>query len=146
VNRMWAFVFFASGLAVLIYGIGLVRDARACAHWPKVEGRVTSAEAQVVAKEKNKTTYAPNVAYTYVVDGKRYESSRLTLVPRNYVGLQQVQAVLAAYPVHGTVSVFYDPRDPANCVLVSVATGTEWAYPIGGLLLMGAGFLFLKRG
>jgi LPXTG-motif cell wall-anchored protein len=30
-------------------------------------------------------------------------------------------------------------------VLVTTTTGNEWAYPLGGLLLMGAVFLLLRR-
>ena len=141
---MWALIFFLSGVALLFYGVGLVRDARACARWPTVQGRVLSAEAQVVNRQKDKSTYAPNVSYRYEVDGKEYESSRLTIVPRNYSSRQWVNEILASYPVGGTVRVFYDPKDPGNCLLVTATTGSEWAYPIGGVLMIGVGFLFLK--
>jgi len=141
---MWALVFLAAGVAVLIYGIGIIREARACARWPQVIGTVIRAEAQVVGREKNRTTYAPNITYRYVVDGKSYESSRHTLVPRNTTSTQQLQAVLASFPVGGTVAVFYDPADPARCVLDTTVAGTEWAYAFGGVLLLGVGLLFLK--
>jgi len=141
---MWALVFFAAGIAVLIYGIGLIRDVRACAHWPRVEGKVISAEVQVVAREKNRTTYAPDVTYRYVVNGQSYESTRYTLVPRNTTSTQQVQAMLARFPAGNAATVFYSPTDPANSVLDVTAAGTEWAYALGGLLLLGVGVLFLK--
>ncbi len=144
-NRMWAAVFILAGAAVLIYGIGLVRDARACATWPSAEGRIVSAEAETVARDKSKRTYAPSVTYTFSVEGRQFNGSRVTLVPRNSINLASVQATLANYPVGGTVSVFYDPRDPANCVLSTATNGNEWAYAIGGVLLMGTGLFFLKR-
>ncbi len=139
---MWALVFFLAGVALLIYGIGLVRDARACAGWPTVQGRVLSSEAQMVSRQKDKSTYAPNVSYRYEVDGKEYQSSRLTIVPRNYRGQQWVTEILASYPVGGVVVVHYDPKEPANCMLDTSTTGSEWAYPIGGVLMIGVGFLF----
>ena len=142
-KRMWAFVFIAVGVAILIYGIGLVRDARTCASWPSVEGRIVSAEPQVVAREKDRRTYAPNVTYTYQVGGRNYESSRLTLVPRNYSTLSSVQSVLAAYPAGNTVKVFHDPADAANCVLVTTSTGTEWAYPLAGAVFLVLGISML---
>jgi hypothetical protein len=142
---MWPFVFVAAGICVLIYGIGLVRDARNCARWPSVDGRITGAEPQVVGREKDRRTYAPNVTYTYLVGGKSYESSRVTLVPRNYSTLSGVQSVLSQYPVGGSVKVFHDPRDPSNCILVNSPTGTEWAYPLGGVIFIGVG-LFMFRG
>jgi len=142
---MWPFVFVAAGIAVLIYGIGLVRDARNSGRWPSVDGRISGAEPLVVGREKSQRTYAPNVTYSYVVGGKSYESSRLTLVPRNYSTLSGVQAVLAQYPVGGTVKVFHDPSDPSNCVLVNTSTGTEWAYPIAGVIFLGVGLFMFKR-
>ncbi len=143
-KRMWAFVFIASGLAALIYGINLVRDARACGTWPQAEGRVVSAEVVKVGREKDKTTYAPDVSYTFSVAGREFRGSRVTLVPRNSISRQSMQSMIASYPVGGAVRVFYDPRDPANCVLSTATNGTEWAYAISGALLLGVGIFSLK--
>ncbi len=145
-KRRWAIIFFGAGAAVLIYGIGIIRDARAWMDWPKAEGRVVSAEAAVVAREKDKTTYAPSVTYTFSVGGREFKGTRITLVPRNTTSLSSVQAMLSRYPVGGTVTVFHDANDPANCVLSTATNCTEWSYAVGGVLLMGAGLLFLKRG
>ncbi len=142
---IWAFVFFAAGAATLIYGIGIIRDARACASWPQAEGRVVSAAAEVVAREKNQTTYAPSVTYTFSVAGREFKGTRVTLVPRNSPSAQVVQSVLTRYPIGGKVVVFHDPTDPSKCVLSTATNGSEWAYAIGGALLAGAGLLFLKR-
>jgi hypothetical protein len=124
----------------------LVRDSRTCATWPHVEGRVVSSTLAVVGREKNKTTYAPNVAYTYAVGGKQYESSRLTLTPQNSISRQSIESILARYPAGGTIRVFHDPKDPANCVLSTNPTGVEWAYPLGGVILVGVGLMmFFQR-
>jgi hypothetical protein len=145
-SRLWAFVFVGAGAAVLGYGIRLIRDARACANWPQVDGRILRAEISVVGRERNRITYAPNVTYTYSVAGKPYESSRLTLVPRNSISRQAVEGTLARFPVGQNVRVFHDPADPANSVLLTTTTGAEWAYPLGGLVLIGVGVLqFLRR-
>jgi hypothetical protein len=139
-------MFFVPGAAFLFYGVRLVRDARACARWPRAEGQILATEVSVVSRQKDKRLYAPSIRYCYWVAGKRHESSRLTLVPRNY-GLQsQATAAVSRYAVGSTVHVFHDPRDPGNCVLEARATGTEWAYPLGGLLFMGVGILFLLPG
>ncbi len=142
---MGALIFLAAGAAVLIYGIGLIRDVRTCTQWPQVPGKIISADVQVVAKEKNRTSYAPNITYRYIVGGKSYESSRITLVPRNTTSLSAVQAMLTPYPIGGVTTVFHDPADPGNAVLDTTQAGTEWAYAIGGILLIGVG-LFSFRG
>lgn len=129
-KRMWPAVFILAGLAVLAYGIGLMRDARNCAGWPTVEGTITASDIQVVSREKDRRIYAPNVAYTYVVGSRRFEGTRLTLVPRNYAGEQQTRSILARYPTGGTVRVFHHPNDPANAVLDTGSIGNEWALPL----------------
>jgi hypothetical protein len=144
-NRMWPLIFCAIGVALLIYGIGLVRDARNCATWPSVEGRIMSAEAQVVSREKDRRTYAPNVTYAYVVDGKNYEGRRVTLVPRNYSQLSAVQAALAPYSPGATARVFHHPTDHGNSVLIARPTGTEWAYPLAGAVFLVIGAVWFGR-
>ncbi len=138
-KRMWPLIFFAAGVAVLIYGIGLIMDARNCASWPSVQGNVISSEAQVVGREKDKRTYAPAVVFTYLVNGTTYQGTRVTLVPRNYGLLSSVQSVLSRYPVGGTTRVFHDPKNPANSVLVNSPVGTEWAYALGSLAFIAVG-------
>jgi hypothetical protein len=133
---MWPYVFIVSGIAVLIYGIGLVIDARNCAKWPTAKGEITKSEPEVVGREKDRRTYAANIAYTYAVNGTRYDGVRITLVPRNYTQLSGVQSALAQFPVGGAVNVFHDPKDPSNSVLLTTSTGTEWAYPIAGVVFL----------
>lgn len=53
---------------------------------------------------------------------------------------------IARYAVGSTVHVFRHPRDPRNCVLEARPIGTEWAYPLGGVLLIATGVLFLLPG
>jgi hypothetical protein len=146
VNVGWALVFFASGAALLFYGLRLVRDARSCARWPRAEGRILTSAVSVVSRQKDKRWYAPSVSYFYTVAGQRHQGARLTLVPRNYTLQSQANAAISRYPAGSPVHVFHDPRDPTSCVLEARTTGTEWAYPLGGLLLMAAGLLFLLPG
>jgi hypothetical protein len=142
---MWPYLFVIVGIALGIYGVGLVQDARRCATWPTVEGQILRTDAQVVSREKDQRRYAPNVVYTYAVNGKSHESSRLTLVPRNYAQLSTVQDILAQYPAGGTTRVFHHPDNPANCVLVTTPTGTEWAYPVAGLVFLVLGLFMFRQ-
>lgn len=145
-NRGWALVFAASGGLLLVYGVGLVREARTARTWSHTTGRIIRAEAEVIGREKNKTTYAPAVGYVYEVAGQRHEGSRLTFVPQNTISPAQVRAWLAPYPTGGEVRVYYDPRNPASSVLVPTTNGTEWAYAVGGGALLALGVWMLTRG
>lgn len=145
-SRGWALVFVAAGVLLLIYGIGLVREARSSGNWPSVLGKVVSAETTVVGHEKNKSIYAPQVVYRYVVEGREHESSRLALVPRNSSSRAQVEAWIAPYVVGSEVKVFYDPANPGEGVLDPKARGSEPAYAIAGVILLGLGaWHFFRR-
>lgn len=64
------------------------------------------------------TSYYAVVLYEYMVEGKRYQSDRLTLgntIGTNFTG--GVQKKLQLYPVGSRVEVFYDPNDPTEAAL-----------------------------
>jgi hypothetical protein len=142
---MWPLIFALIGIALLIYGIPLVRDARSCGSWPSVDGRMIVSEPEVVSREKDRRTYAPNVRYSYVVAGRTYEGKRLTLVPRNFSQISATESILSPYPAGAAVKVFHHPDDPGNSVLIARPTGTEWAYPLAGAIFLGiAAFWFIR--
>lgn len=78
------------------------------------------------------TVYEPVVAYTYVVDGRTLEGTRLTRV----TVASTTQPDLSRYPVGGVVMVYYNPEDPATAYL-------EVRRSIGAVIIGAMGALFL---
>jgi Protein of unknown function (DUF3592) len=130
----------ALGIAVWLF----TRDG-AIKNWPTTDGVITSSKLetnspiQVKDRFNNWRSYEssmPKVRYTYTVDGKQLEGSRITREPR---ADDHGDAVVARYPVGKTVKVYYDAKDPASSVL-------EAKTSIGGVILAIIGGFFVVFG
>ena len=61
-------------------------------------------------------TTNPRVEYEFSVGGRTWRGDRISI--GEDTGGANTEATLRRYPVGATVSVYYDPGNPANCVLV----------------------------
>ena len=152
------------------------RAARQSATWSAVKGRVLEA---TVLKEKfvrsrstgSGTTrggggvtggststsvewgYKPHVRYRYQVSGRTYEGQRIELTlgwDMHSSGKRRVEHRLASYPVGGTVTVYYNPKKPAESLLIKGVTTERasglWFFSIiTALFLLGTGIGFWLR-
>lgn len=98
----------------------------AASHWPTVAGTLLSADLQTkqhtgVEKRDNSITYAPDVRYRYVVDGREYLGARYALSnvsTSNLSGeLAKVNALRQQQAKRGAIDVHYDPRKPGESAL-----------------------------
>lgn len=66
---------------------------------------------------KYRTSYFPQITYQYSVNGTDYVNNRFSrhhsLINRTSV----IENILAKYPVGSTVTVYYDPQNPAESFL-----------------------------
>ena len=121
------------GFGLLIYGLYQRRKLRESRSWPRVQGTITRATiGQDNQQESN--SYLLLVKYDYVVDGARYTGTRIGFSERTYLRKKRAQAELDRYPVSSGVSVYFDPRRPADAVLVR-------EYPDIMILIVSAVFL-----
>ena len=123
-------VFVALGGVFAVQVVRLRRQARACARWPVAPGKILAAHRDVQLLENDDdrrggargkpydTFFGATVSYAYRVGGRDYRSTRL------YVGRpvlsgspKAAEAIIAKYPPGATVSVFYNPANPAEAML-----------------------------
>ena len=110
----------AIGLLLVTFGTAFLwkerlnlRKAWASQGWPTTQGRVLAVSlSNVPVRAKNLIpTYAPDVQYTYTVDGQRHEG---TLANERASGSHtRASAMLSPYAPGQKVAVAYDPDDPA---------------------------------
>ncbi|MBN2763381.1 MAG: DUF3592 domain-containing protein [Bacteroidales bacterium] len=85
--------------------------------WPTVSGEITRSEVKVWRSD-GKTHYQPDIAYAYSIDGKNYNSSKITVgdppLDNNVTPAKRLQA---EYPVGKEVVVYYDPELPESSAL-----------------------------
>lgn len=132
-------IFSAVGLGTLIGSAATIRTALSSREWPSVPGEVISANVISYRDSDGDTMYRPRVVYRYELGGVTYESDRVNLSGSMATsGTRAAEKTVAAYPPGSTVEVYYDPANPASCLLQR-GTGRislSLLMAVGGLVLM----------
>lgn len=101
--------------AMIVNAVLKVRRAK---DWTQAQGRITLSRMAVrrppAGNEIGTVMNVPDVAYAFKVGGQDYRGTRVSL---GDISGKYAQDALARYPVGQMVTVFYDPADPADCVL-----------------------------
>jgi hypothetical protein len=104
---------------VIVAVIAKLLELRRASTWSTAVGRVmrsdTQARRHYSAGEATTVTTVPRVEYEFSVGGRTWRGDRIGI--GEDTGGANTEATLRRYPVGATVSVYYDPADPANCVL-----------------------------
>ncbi|WP_166442820.1 DUF3592 domain-containing protein [Phragmitibacter flavus] len=142
------------GGSMLWMGVAGLWPAMRSTSWPSVEGRVVA--TRVVSEYHSKGARpAVGVVYRYEVDGMEYRGERFSHssatpgVPeadearaRQEFG---TQAAFAAWQPGKRVRVYYDPKDPAQAVLMRGRVWVGWALTGLGLGVFFIGLLEWRR-
>ena len=123
-----------ASLVVLYYGSLDFLQAMSSAKWPKVSGQILS--SQVV---QPRSRYHPAITYDYVVGNTTYTGNTYRFGDTSSWKRDTAEAAVRTYAPLSTVSVSFDPSDPARSVLERGFTGDtfsriKWFLP---LLLIG---------
>lgn len=126
--------------------------------WQAVSGRVLRSEVEErlvsvrvstsTARRRLAKRHQPRMVYEYWVGSQHYESQRLFLGEVVlYSSAAEAQKMLERYPKPGEpVTVWYDPRNPAEAVLQKSLHWQFWVVLLLGVGLSGVGLVFLLRG
>jgi len=135
-----AFLFFvACGLVSALVVISNLAETRAARRWPTVQGTVLSSRAESrreLAHPGGGTTvtvWSPLVEYSYKVGTRSYHGSRVAFGPEVAGDRDLAEQTVQRYPAGATVSVHYDPSNPAHATL-EAAMALRWVallVPIG---------------
>jgi len=128
----------ALGLIALLLGSYQIIVANRSLAWPSTLGKV--ARAYVAPYGGNaRGYYRTVVTYTYEVGGRIYQSHQLAIVESYTNQLNEAQAMVSHFSSGSTVTVYYNPDDPSNAVLMPGLHGTIWSkyatMLIGGFML-----------
>jgi len=150
-------LFIVFSIIMMFIGIsGIVLAVREWIHlgqvkfWPEAGGSVMKSEAEGTTGNTNgpgykSTIYAPKILFRFTVDGKEYTSDKITWGGESRSNIKSlIDKKLEEYPVGKNISVHYNPKDPADCI-VQEDFSFEMAIPlIGGIvfILGGGGFAF----
>ena len=94
-------------------------QARAASTWLQAQGQITKstteARSHQFAGETSEVKNFPAIAYRFSVDGKTYTGTRISI--GDDTAGANLEVTLKRYPRDAAVTVFYDPKNPKNCVL-----------------------------
>jgi len=108
------------GLGFFLYKRSQQSNAakQAAQSWLSTSGTVLISTVQS-RRSGNSTTVFPVVVYQYEVDGKGYQGKTIK-AGEQYLNVRiygQAQETSARYPVGATVTVYYNPANPAESAL-----------------------------
>jgi hypothetical protein len=111
-------ILFLLVLATLAPTAALPRYFRAknSATWPQAQGIITSSHL-VAGRFKQTKGYRAEIQYRYQAGATEYLSSRRSFENVHLATQAASQNVIDTYPVGKTVTVFYDPKNPASALL-----------------------------
>lgn len=141
-NIVYGLVACGLGLVAFWAARSMHRLRRRVLGWPSVPGRVTVRQV-IRPTDRGRTSapafrFAPDVRYTYRVDGVEYTGDKTTL-PWSATGSRRsAEKVLAAIP--DDTEVRYDPADPRTSCLYAPGRRNAVIYALAGVLavLLGA--------
>jgi hypothetical protein len=138
------FLFFAAaGLISSLVVLSDLAETRAARGWPTAPGTVLSSRAEghreLVARGGGQTTtvWSPVVEYSFKVGERTYHGSRIAFGPEVAAGRPQAEAIAARYPERSSVTVHYDPSNPAHATL-ETNLAFRWVaivFPLGFFVL-----------
>ncbi len=107
----------AIGLCMISFGAYRLRRDRASLQWPTVPGTIMQVDVSFHGG-RNGGGYILQATYTYIVNGIRHVSQQISLWNANLSGYKDSKSFAKAHPVRSSMDVYYDPKNPANAVLI----------------------------
>lgn len=99
-------------------------------------GRSQSRDPHHPGWQETYTVFLPNVRFVYTVDGQTFQGDQIARTATWTTSVDQVQACVDRYPLHGKVEVYVDPRDPAVAYLeTTTSPGAVFLLIFGGFFL-----------
>ena len=119
-----------------------LREVREAGRWPETTGKVIASRVRSRRNEPDDPDYnfsdtevtnEPFVEYEYRVGDREYRCSRVTIGEKT--SGEELEAILARYPVGTPVTVYYDPAKPTRAVLERTLPMGTMAAGVGCLML-----------
>lgn len=134
-----AFVFCVLlGAAAAGWGFIVLEKQKASFQWPATSGSIVQAD-RVIIPAHGSLHYRADVMYSYKINGARYVSRQISLWSADLEGYDSIsKPFVEAHTAGMDVAVYYDPKNPANAVLLPGANEklNELMMGWGGFLLV----------
>jgi hypothetical protein len=134
-----------------VFGLGLIgwylhgmRSGLASSSWPSVPATMIRVGVSDSQDDDNGWSYAPEVEYSYTVDGQTFTATRIGFVSDGDYDSSSMGAandIAQSWKNKSDLRAFYDPSEPSRACL---APGAELRlFTLAMVLLMGGGLAFI---
>lgn len=154
----WLFVLLFGGLGLMLLYVGVTQyflQKRIAANARPVQAEiirsdVTKSESmdtdRSVTRNTSTTTYSPNVAFRYTVNGAEYESSQLrpNIIETSFASQADAAAEIEAFPVGANVLAYVDEAHPDKAFLRMEKGAGPLVFMLVGPLALAAAYLAFR--
>jgi len=138
---LFILIFFAGGVAAVIFGLRNRKKAEESTGWPAVEGVILNAWVEESSDTDEdgftSTTYTPKWEYQYQLGGQTYTSQKISFGGESgYGSRKKAEQELTKYPLSSRVQAFYNPLNHEEAVLVQGTKGTMVGIIVGAILIV----------
>lgn len=154
----WIFVLMFAGLGAMMVYVGVtqyVLQQRIAEHARPIEVEIIRSEVtrsvssdtdQRALRDNSSTTYAPEVRFRYIVNGREYESAmvRPNIIETTYGSHEAAAAELVEYPLGARVQAWVDDAHPENAFLILEKGIGPIVFVFVGLIALGVAFLAFR--
>lgn len=141
----WAFGFvILCGGAVICWQVNVLQTQNASLHWPATTGTIVRSERVHVGHGGSSSSRdRADITYSYQVNGLRCVSRQITLWSPDlslWVNSSDLQRFVSAHPKESEVTVYYDPKQFGNAVLIpgAYATANKFIMGAAGICVLAA--------
>ena len=139
-------LFALIGIGMTVWGIGILKDAKASTSWPTVQGEITGSRIDKSTSRDSDghtdTTYRADVTYRYAVEDAEYTGDTVSFGEYGSDRRSHADRIVKRYPVGKEVKVHYDPEKPEKAVLEPGVTWSSYLVLGMGLFFTGGGLAF----
>lgn len=154
----WVFVLMFAGLGAMMFYVGVTQYAlqqRIAEYARPIEVEIIHSEVTRsvssdtdtrIGRDNSTTTYAPEVRFRYIIEGRAYESAmmRPNIIETTYGSHEDAAAELADYPLGARVQAWVDDAHPENAFLILEKGIGPIVFTIVGLLALGVAYLAFR--
>ena len=118
-------------------------STKASVEWPTAQGNVVESSVERrFSRDKDRraeSTYYARLFYEFSVDGTTFTGDRVAYGDHGSKDPSHARGVVSRYPQGKTVTVYYMPGNPEECLLEPGLQGQAWFLPGLGLVFFVAG-------
>jgi hypothetical protein len=132
------------GLGIVIYNIILIKKGQQTLNWIEVKGLISKSEMGIlesISLESFQRCYRANIEYDFEVIGRNFHSKQAFLGDKIYSGKSKAKKTLEMFPLNHTVSVFVNPDNYNESVLIKGSGANRVLFIILGLVFVFIGVL-----